>query len=230
MVCRIPQAHVLTRQVLLITTMLACAAPRATTVTPSAVTAVWCQAPVARPSASDSLTWAALPDLENCVAPDGYREVRVITWYSLVFPSSLLRVVESEGMTTGAVHLVYPAGPDYTERVRKLYPTCVPAADEPEYLDAGRCRVELQHSPGWSAIMKMFDREDVWTLPDQGADSHPEDRILDGGGVAVEVRRGMHYRRYAYNNPDTITFPSHARIARVAAAKREALRQALSPR
>ena len=223
---RTSRARVTKRQWWLIAGLLACTQPRATGVAKpvSSLSPVPCEAPLSRLSTKDSLRWTTLPDLERCLALPDYREVRIVSWYEIMIPSFVLRVVEAKGRTTGALHLAYPAGQDYAQQVRGIYPTCAPAADEPGHHDGGRCRMPLSQEPDWAAMMATFDREDIWTLPDQGTDRH---EVIDGGGIAVEVRTGSQYRRYAYMNADSITFPSHARIARIAAAFDAALRHAL---
>jgi hypothetical protein len=151
-----------------------------------------------------------------------------MSWYETAYPSFLLRVVENEGRTTGAVHLLYRAGPHYAQSVRAMYPTCVPAADGPGHAHIGRCRVQLLREAEWTAtLLATLDAEGIWTIPEQAADRYSGASVFDGGGIAVEVRRGALHRRYVYDNPDSLRFPAHARVMRIGAAADDALRRAL---
>jgi hypothetical protein len=158
---------------------------------------------------------AGLSRLRSSALPEGQREVRIWVGGGFTTPEDLYRFVDDRGQVSGELvqywHVGAVDGLDSVERrLREM--------DDDLMLSSLRgscsrfstgarmytCRTDFIRPPNWAAVLQHAEAAGLWTLPEQWI---PPDgmQVLDGWGMTVELRDGIRYRAYHYNNPDSRT-------------------------
>ena len=84
--------------------------------------------------------------------------------------------------------------------------------------DLRLCRAAFDKQPDWAALLRDFEGDDVWSLPD-GSDLQKKDKdtLAHGASLTVELLRSGASRAYTYPLPQFLTGPHAVKAERIRA-------------
>ena len=145
---------------------------------------------------------ARLRPLDRTILPPDTRELRfwLIGGWAL---GDFYRITSRNGHVEGEwirfwdFDMGFEAGSGIPERAATRYGLAGQCDTVRTFKNQDICITRFMRDPNWAALLRKLESDSVWTLPDQK--KNPYIVINDGAEIIVEVRDGVHYRKYDYD-------------------------------